>query len=312
MAAGISSGFLRVWLGLAAVLLACCLWPAPPAQAQTFHCTGAPGERMVGMTPGGNGLAPVPLCLRDGGAAAAPPPRALSFYAAIAWHPDAADVWIDGSYTQPGEAEGVALAACNRVMGGGCSTTGEWADSSMAIIRNAFGAFERVWLGQGNARRQQALDACTAKQFLPCEVFLTVNSRRDRYWPGPEVRKAYASGSWVEGRDGYDRKLYIASGRRSSGEAKSAALEACHTANPTRTCETVVETGNGFIQAGAFAEDNDFATVETTRDRARRAGEINCQRHKATRCRLQAMFDSREQGDFVHDFTQPGSSRAGR
>ncbi|MEQ7415441.1 hypothetical protein ABQF04_07515 [Xanthomonas campestris pv. campestris] len=38
--------------------------------AQTFPCsnTPGPGERMVGTAPGGPGLAPTPLCVRDGAA----------------------------------------------------------------------------------------------------------------------------------------------------------------------------------------------------------------------------------------------------
>ena len=36
------------------------------AQAQTFACNGTqPGQRMIGMAPGGQGLAPTPLCVRD-------------------------------------------------------------------------------------------------------------------------------------------------------------------------------------------------------------------------------------------------------
>ena len=93
------TGFgMRRMVQMLVVALAWCLWPAA-AQAQ-YPCNGpGPGERMVGMTQGGNGVAPVPLCVRDdSGGAPAPPAAPANSYAAIAWHPDAADIWVDGNY----------------------------------------------------------------------------------------------------------------------------------------------------------------------------------------------------------------------
>ncbi len=64
----------RVGLMLATAL-AWLLWPAQ-AQAQAFPCSGGsngagPGERMVGMSPGGPGAPPpFPLCVRDNGGVA--------------------------------------------------------------------------------------------------------------------------------------------------------------------------------------------------------------------------------------------------
>lgn len=193
----------RGWPGLAAVSLAWFLWPVQPAEAQS-PCTGAAGERMVGLTPPGVGMSQVPLCVNDGAGGGAMPQMARSYYAAIAWHPDAADIWIDGGYSGPGAAEDVAIAACNRVMGSGCTSTGEWSNSSMAIIRDRFGVFYNAWLGNGNGTRQRVLDDCTARQLVPCEVVRTVNARQDRRWPGAEARKIYAVGAWVSGREGYD------------------------------------------------------------------------------------------------------------
>ena len=53
-----------VWPMLA-IALAWFLWPAL-ASAQTYPCAGpGPGERMVGMTQGGLGVAASPLCMRE-------------------------------------------------------------------------------------------------------------------------------------------------------------------------------------------------------------------------------------------------------
>ncbi|QDG93778.1 DUF4189 domain-containing protein (plasmid) [Rhizobium sp. NIBRBAC000502774] len=288
-------------LGVAAVLATCCFLPTGPAYAQA-PCTGAPGERVVGMTQGNPAMAPMPLCVYDADPNAAPAPsRANQTYAAIAWHTDASDIWIEGNYDGPSTAEEVALEACNRAMGGGCTSAGEWSNSSVAVIQDASGHFRTAWLGDGGGQRQQVLDKCSSEQLLPCEVFMTVKARFDRHWPGPEARVAYAAAAWVNG-DGYDHKLYIASGYRTGEEASTLALAACHAANPQHQCEITARIGGGFIQTGSVGVE-EFALIETSERRARRAAERRCrQGDEPKACRIQAVFSSRVHGQFVHDF----------
>ena len=288
-----------------AIALAWCLWPAT-AQAQAYACPGpGPGERMVGMTPGGNGVAPVPLCVRDEDAGPPPPPAPpTEAHAALVWHPDAADVWVDGNYTganNPGEAN--ALAACAKAMGDGCSPAGTWWNSSMTIIRDKAGYFYKGWAGEDGLERKQAIADCSAKQLLPCEIFKTFGSGANRRFPGAGVRKSYAASAWVIGTvdQGYDNKLYVASGYRSSDEATAAAVKACGDATG-RKCEANTLTGNGFIQTYRLGGTDDSATVETSAKRAKEAAQMNCKKQKATSCLLQAQFDSRKSGLFVHDF----------
>lgn len=294
---------------MAAVALAWCLLPAE-AQAQAYPCgAGAgPGERMVGMTPGGNGVASVPLCVRDDGGAPAPPAAPSNSYAAIAWHPDAADIWVDGNYLHSASvAESESLAACNRVMGGGCTSAGSWWNSSMTIIRDKAGYFYKAWAGEGGAERKRVLAECSAKQLLPCEVFATIRSSTNRRSPGASARKSFAASAWVTGgaADGYNAKLYIASGYRSADAASAAAIKACADAT-SRACETNALTGNGFIQAYRLNGSDDSATAETTAKRAKEAAQENCKKRGA-KCELQAQFDARKSGLFVHEFVKPGA-----
>lgn len=294
---------IRSMLGLAGALALGVLWPSGSAQAQS-PCSGAPGERMVGMTQAGPGVAAMPLCMRDSSGGDAGPARSNDSYASIAWHPDASDIWIDGNYLGPGESVDVALEACNRAMGGGCASAGEWNNSSMAVIRDRNGAFYVAWLGEGGRQRQRVLDECSSKQPLPCEVVRTVNSRIDRYWPGPEARVAHAAAAWVDGTDGYDRKLYVASGYRTGEEVSNLALAACSAANPKRKCVVTAQTGGGFIQAATLDGERDFATVETNERRAHLAAERLCRQNDRTAsCSIQAVFNSRVRGQFVHDFS---------
>lgn len=298
---------LRRLTQMALVLLAWCLSPSA-AHAQAYACSGpGPGERMVGMTQGGHGVASVPLCVRDD-SAGAPAPQAApnNSYAAIAWHPDAADVWVDGNYVGANNnAEGEALAACNNVMGGGCSSGGTWWNSSMTILRDRNGFFYKGWAGEGGAERKQVLADCSAKQLLPCEVFATIRSSTNRRSPGVSARKLFAASAWVVGgaADGYDSKLYVASGYRSADDATAAAIKACSDAT-SRPCESNALSGNGFIQAYRMNGSDDSATAETSAKRGQEAARANCKKLKATSCELQASFDGRKSGLLVHIFTQ--------
>jgi len=293
-----------------AIALAWCLWPSA-AQAQHYPCNGpGPGERLIGMAPGGPGVAPTPLCVRDdSGGAPAQPAAPSNSYAAIAWHPDAADVWADGNYVGANNiSEDAALAACNKAMGGGCSSTGQWWNSSMAIIRDKAGYFYKAWAGEGGAERKQVLADCSAKQLLPCEVFATIKSSTNRRSPGASARKFFAASAWVVGgaADGYNAKLYVASGYRSADDATAAAIKACSDAT-SRPCESNTLTGNGFIQAYRLNGADDSATAENSAKRAKEAAQANCKKRKSATCELQALFDSRKPGLFVHDFAKAGA-----
>jgi hypothetical protein len=290
-------------LGLwAAMLLAWCLWPGA-AQAQAYPCNGAgPGERMVGMTQGGNGVAPVPLCVRDGGGGTAPSstPTQNNSYAGMAWHPNAADVWADGNYLySAATGEGAALRACNKVMGGGCTAGARWGNSSLTIIRDASGYFYKAG---GDEERAQVMAECTAKQLLPCEIFAKIGSGVGRRKPGASVRKSFVVAAWAVG-DGYDGKIYVASGHPSREAAAATAIKVCSDATG-RKCEENAVAGNGFIQAYRMGT-NDFTNPETSASRAKQAAQANCKKRNATTCELQALFDSRKPGLFVHDFENP-------
>ena len=121
--------------------------------------------------------------------------------------------------------------------------------------------------------------------------------------PGAGVRKYFAASAWVVGgaSDGYNAKLYVASGYRSADDATAAAIKACSDAT-SRPCESNALTGNGFIQAYRMNDSDDSATAETSAKRAQEAARVNCKKLKSATCELQAVFDSRKPGLFVHDF----------
>jgi hypothetical protein len=139
-----------------------------------------------------------------------------------------------------------------------------------------------------------------ARQLLPCEVFATVRSSASKKEPDDAARKLYAAAAAVKDRDGYDGKLYVVSGFKSASGVSAAAVKVC-TNFAKHPCETRALSGNGFIQAYRLNDNDDRATPETSAKRAAQAAQLDCKQQRAT-CKLQALFDSRKPGLFVHDF----------
>ncbi len=281
------------------VAAALALAPAPAAAA--YPCPGGPGpgEVQVGVSGGSHGVAAVPMCESTGGGGGGGG-GVYYIYGAIAWHPDADDVWMEGSYDGSHTAERVALDACNQAMGGGCTSVGEWHNSSMRIFRDREGALWSGWHGDGGVRSKKTLADCSAKQLLPCEVLGTYSSSKSRHRPKPTARKLYAVGAWVEGTEGFDSRLYIASGQRDRATAERLALDACTKATRQR-CAILAFAGNGYIQTYSLGTDGQSATAETSPKRAAQAAQVNCKKRKQP-CTLQRVYDSRTPGEFVHDF----------
>ena len=123
--------------------------------------------------------------------------------------------------------------------------------------------------------------------------------------PNATARKLYAFAAWVAGTEGFDSRLYIASGQRDAATAERLALDACTKATRQR-CELLAFAGNGFIQTYRLGVDDHSATAETSAKRAAQAAQLNCKKRKQA-CTLQRVYDSRTPGEFVHDFMAPAS-----
>jgi hypothetical protein len=297
-AAGISM-HLRLWFSvIAAITVALLLLPHQAAAA--YPCPGGPGpgEVQVGVSGGSHGVAAVPMC-ESSGHAGGDGGGVYYAYGSVAWHPDADDVWMAGNWNGAGPAEREALAACNRDMGGGCSSIGEWNNSSMSIIRDSQGGLWNGWNGQGGTGRKRVLTDCASKQILPCEVLHSFSADKRGYGPEPTARKAYASGAWGTGEH-YDGRIYISSGHRNAIAANEAALAACAAATASTTCRIAIGVGNGVIQP-FLLDGASTVIVERTAKRAAKAATTDCKRKKG-KCTLQRTYDSRTPGNFVHTY----------
>lgn len=275
---------------------------APSAVQAAYPCPGGPGpgEVQVGVSGGTHGVAAVPICDRAGGGAPQAPPTYSYVYGAIAAHPDAADVWMAGGYSQSYGAEREAMAMCAAAMGDGCISFGEWHNSSFAIIRDARNYIRGAWNGQGGAMRKRVLKECAAEQLLPCEVVGSFSSSKRRHQPSPATyRKSYIAAAWVFG-EGYDNRLYISSGQNRYADAERQAIDACARATG-RKCQIAAMTANGVIQPFRLGDGSTSVASELSAKRAAQAMKADCKKRKTT-CTAQRPYDSRTAGQFVHDF----------
>lgn len=236
-----------------AAAMAALSW-ASPAQAQgTFICpTGpGPGEQQIGMTPGGNGVASVPVCASSG----PPPPPAVPMqsipnYYAAAWHADARDAWFSVGFQSRERAEGAALSACNSAMGGGCTIAASNLNGAVVLARGVDGGLYIVDRAKRREAERAAKDYCR-KQNDECEILRwataepgsapvgqSVPENPEIYAPQGDPRRIHGAAVWLDKSKGNGRPhvgdVWVVGGRPSADKAHADALAACEAEYPGR------------------------------------------------------------------------------
>ena len=176
------------------------------ASAQNYLCpAGAgPGERQVGMTQGGgnSGLASIPICVsvdepQQQQSGSGSPVQQYNYYwadnyVAVAWHPDASDVWAIWNAHSAEEAKEGALRLCAVAMNEGCTIASAGSNSSIAIARASDGT---LWSGWGETPRKAKNDvlASCKKQGVRCAYERTFTGKpyRDAAGTMPLVKLEY-------------------------------------------------------------------------------------------------------------------------
>lgn len=289
---------IRILIAMAALLLGAAGLSAP-ASAQVYPCPAGPrpGDVQVGETHDR-----LPLC--DTPAQALParprPVRVPDIHAGIAFHPDIDGAWIEGNRTSGKQAERAALDACRKAAGSACYSGGSWRNSAMSLVKNREGQLLLAWLGDGGKTRDKVMADCKARQVLDCEWGATIPSSLRSLGSDATKRKRYLAAAWVVGQ-GYDNRLYITTGAMTADAAIKGAMEACRSATG-RDCKIQSFTGNGVLQTFTLGAAEQSATPERTPQRAAEAAQVLCRQQRKA-CVLQAVYDSRSAGQFVHDFT---------
>jgi hypothetical protein len=220
---------------------------AVPAAANPYVCPAqlGPGERFIGMSQAGPGVAAVPLCVQDGVASSpsqpvARPRPALDNFGAVVSSPHLNDVFFSQYLGSPEDAEREALRRCREVITqpGGCVFEMWVSNQHLAVAQRADGLrfFEASPLYAG--AEQEALAACE-KAGLRCRIIANFNALPIHAFSRPspsgyspslsnEVQAAYATASWPI--DGQSDFVWIARGYGSFAESDATAVSACASA----------------------------------------------------------------------------------
>ncbi len=251
----------------AALLLFCTLgvnWF--PASAQQFPapCPGGPGpgQKVVGMTTATTGMASVHLCISDGSASSgqpagpSAPPVTVNRYVAVAWHPDAADVWASWNRQTERLATEGALSFCSQAMGAGCTLAFSAWNSTIAIGQTANGELALGWGANAEAARAQAMQNCMPKGDR-CKIkhqFTTsVGSDVKSYAPGKSVERTfYAFLAWPKTRPASQwlNKVWIVSGQPGMNRSERILLDQCKQESGAECTLAQAAMGNGKTRTG--------------------------------------------------------------
>ena len=314
------------WAGVWALVLfgaglVLAILSAEPAAAQgTFVCPSGPGpgERQVGMTPGGNGVAAVPVCVSDGTGRSAPPPvqmRAIDNYYAAAWHPESNDAWIVAGYLNESRAAQAALSACNQAMGGGCTLADSNVNGSLVIARGVTGELYAVSRAKRGDAEKEAKRFCRSKND-ECVVinWLTaspgsapvggsIREKTDLFPPSGNPRRSYGAIAWVDdsklGSKPWTGDVWVVAGRPTADKARAEVLARCQKEIGV-PCVAALVASDVFV---AIAERNGASilaepgpTVEIAKRRAMAA----CKSAKG-KCRIATTITLSEDAAFRFD-----------
>lgn len=189
------------WLAAVIVVLAGFLLSSPEARAQDA-CRGIPGEVMVGLSPGSNGLAPVPLCTAPQQSPSQGQPRqpAISFDEALRnlreaniqlpecingffthqWGAvyEAADGSVYESHCRANSksASEAAELTCQRSQRGACRPVAAGKQKFIAISRHDGRNFVAI-KGSDEAAIGQAEGMCRKAGGTQCGIWYLYNSR---------------------------------------------------------------------------------------------------------------------------------------
>jgi hypothetical protein len=255
---------------------------------------------MAGVHPGGNGVAPTPLCHWKSHSDDA---QAQNFddFSAVAYHDDANDVWASARYNREYEAQRVALSACNDVMGGDCKVMTQ-INGYIVVSRTQIGDIYLIAKRSKRDARRAMAEMC-AKQDLRCTeigMFKSTDTYKDfnlqavinRRHPGnlTSIRRSYSIAARDVRRD--DNEGFLATGYPSFAEAEAAALQACRDAEPGGDeCEVRFWSGNRIMILYSDETGQAYFETDTSLEAASAAMQSACKKRKISGCRVEQSFD---------------------
>ena len=230
------------------------------------------------------------------------PPEKSATFVAIAWHPNANDVWaIWNNWSREG-ATRRALAACKSVMGEGCTIAGSTENGALVVARDENGWVSRV--GHGVSReiarlelkqvcKDEGKDCRISQGWLaePVPTFLRDTDPSQTYFPTKEVvQNTYTYIAWPTANSpNWKDKSWITSGF-GSRDMKDRVLAQCKTDSGVE-CEIGQTAINGVVVAYQFGPEAGFRSAATTNE-AEAAIQAKCAENQMI-CVIGKSYDSR-------------------
>jgi hypothetical protein len=153
------------------------VWLLPTGALAYYPCNGpGPGEVLIGVDPGGNGIAPTPLCEYvgeagggDGGAGG----YWVDQYATLVWATDGNGgptySWYVNATSQA-EADNGAMAQCQASGFRDCRIATGVINGSIAIAVTSSGSLHADWGEDARKAKKKALRTCKSQGGKGCKV----------------------------------------------------------------------------------------------------------------------------------------------
>jgi Domain of unknown function (DUF4189) len=236
-------------------------------------------------------------------------------FVAIAYHPDANDIWAAALYVNKESARNVAMAACETAMGvGGCGWTWQTQGGYLGVARGADGQIYSITDRKKKDVQKRLADACRVYELGCTQIGMfkhtdDFRSRSNRNAPDnirmpkdiQNIRKGYAAAAWVTDKS-FDKRFWVASGRATKQEAQDDAVALCKIqTNENPSCISTTVTGDGALLAFSKEGVNYSVIVEQSEARGRQAIAQQCKREGVV-CTVHHVFDARTAGVFEKAF----------
>lgn len=244
---------------------------------------------------------------------ASTPHRWVSNHIAVAWHPDATDVWASWQHSEGKEAEAAALAACNAMMGQGCTIASSGYNSSIAVAQGPDGFLYVAWGEDKSKAKKNVLTQCVrpncvikhqfsvAAEWLPVDAFMH-HLPQDNY--SPKILEAYSYGlvGWPKASvdSKWQGKVWLVTGGKNFETTKKQLLDRCKKDTGV-DCDIAQTTGsthliqfvNNSTGLSSWAADFSKADAEKQMNKA-------CKKTK-DKCSLINTFDAKTPRELVID-----------
>lgn len=290
-----------------ALALAVCVLPYP-LYAQFAPPSGGcrPGMHLEGYS-----------CVYDAPAGQSRAPRTkewIDVHVAVAWHPNANDVWaiwnVRESQGGQAAAEEAVLSDCRKAMGDGCTIAGSGINSSVAIARHPNGFSAAARGKTSDEAKAEVVNFCSKRVTCPVVHVFTAKpwveytdepgfDELKRYRPNSRsVIARFGAATVAQSNDPlWADKVWASSGHATETEAQDAARNQC-AADSSAPCTTMITNKDGVIavyrdenlQIGMVNERNAGAA----RDAVRKA----CAQDRV-KCALVELIDVKRPGSKI-------------